>query len=69
MYYKDDQEVKDVYVTALFEVKARMTLIGADYSKSDGTDKGAVMVALLEDGIPVWAVMEPHTIVSVTDCL
>ena len=69
MDYKDDQEVKDVYVTVLFKVTARMTLLGADYNESDGTDKGAVMAALLEDGIPDWDVMEPHTIVSVMDCL
>jgi hypothetical protein len=70
MDYDDHQEVKDVYVTVLFKVKARMTLLGADYNESDGTDKGAVMAALLEDGIPSdFDVMEPHTIISVTDCL
>jgi hypothetical protein len=69
MAYDDNQEVKDVYVTVLVKVKARVTLLGADYNESDGTDEGAVMAALLEDGIPSdWDSMEPHAIVSVTDC-
>ena len=67
MDYEDDQEVKDVYVTILFKVKARMTLLGSDYKNSDGTDLGAVLAALRQDGIPDWDEMEPHTVISIKD--
>jgi hypothetical protein len=67
MTYDDAQEVKDVYVTVLCKVKTRMTLIGADYNSSDGTDLGAIMAALHDDGISSWDEMEPHTVVSYSD--
>lgn len=59
--------VKDVYVTVLFKVKARLTLVESDYKNSDGTDLGAVMAALRQDGIPDWDEMEPHTVISIKD--
>lgn len=68
MAYDEDQEVKDVYVTLLFKVKVRITLLGVDYNESDGTDEGAVMAALIEDGIPDWDIMELHNIISIVDC-
>ena len=59
--------VKDVYVTVLFKVKARLTLVESDYKNSDGTDLGAVTAALRQDGIPDWDEMEPHTVISIED--
>jgi hypothetical protein len=59
--------VKDVYVTVLFKVKARLTLVESDYKNSDGTDLGAVMAALQQDGIPDLGAMEPHAVISIKD--
>lgn len=66
-YGNYDDVVKNVYVTILLKVKARITLMESDYNGSDGTDEGAVMAALLEDGICDWDEMKPHTVLSIVD--
>jgi hypothetical protein len=67
MTYDDDYEVKDVAVTFLVKMKARMTLLGADYNKSDGTDADAFVIAFNEDGVPDWDAMELHEVLSIRE--
>lgn len=64
MAYDEDQEVKDVEATVLLKVKFNVTLLGADYNGSDGTDAGAVFAAFAEDGLPDWEEMSLHQILS-----
>jgi len=67
MTYDDNHEVKTVVATFLVKMKARMTLIGADYNESDGTDAGAFAMAFNEDGAPDWEEMELHEVLSIRE--
>lgn len=69
MTYDDDLEVKEVEAIFLVKMKARMTLLGADYNQSDGTDAGALVAAFNEDGIPDWEEAEMHEVLSIRKVL
>jgi hypothetical protein len=67
MTYDDNYEVKTVVATFLVKMKARVTLIGADYNESDGTDADAFVIAFNEDGVPDWDEIELHEVLSVRE--
>lgn len=67
MNYDDNFEVKTVEAIFLVRMKALMTLIGADYNESDGTDAGALVSAFNEDGIPDWSEAEMHEVLSIRE--
>ena len=62
MAYDEDQEVKDVVATILVKMKIRTTLLGSDYNQSDGTDRGALLVAFADVGFDDWEEIELHEI-------